>query len=64
MSMFINAREKLYIEVVSSGVRGMIGHFSGATKDIADFSHSLGMQALRNYDMAFGKKKRSTKVKK
>ncbi|GHU01295.1 hypothetical protein FACS1894147_00860 [Spirochaetia bacterium] len=55
--MFISTREKLYIEVVSSGVRGMIGRFSGRTSDIADFAHGLGMRTLRNYDEAFSKPK-------
>jgi hypothetical protein len=64
MSMFISAREKLYIEVVSGGVRGMAGRLSGNVKEVADAAHIIGLQALRNYDFEFGKKKRPVKEKK
>ncbi|GHT54555.1 hypothetical protein FACS1894106_5770 [Spirochaetia bacterium] len=62
--MFISAREKLYIEVVSSGVRGMAGRISGSVREAADVAHIIGLQALKNYDLEFGKKKRPAKVKK
>ena len=55
--MFISARGKLYIEVVSSGVRGIAGRLSGNVREVADVAHIIGLQALRNYDLAFGKKK-------
>ncbi|GHT72126.1 hypothetical protein FACS1894110_26410 [Spirochaetia bacterium] len=62
--MFISAREKLYIEVVSSGVRGMVGRISGSVREVADVAHIIGLQALKNYDLEFGKEKRPAKVKK
>jgi hypothetical protein len=57
MSMFMSKREKLYIEVVSSAIRGWSGRLSGPVREVADIGHTVGMQALRNYDMEFSKPK-------
>ncbi|GHV87379.1 hypothetical protein AGMMS50255_6750 [Spirochaetia bacterium] len=52
-----SVREKLYIDVVSSAVRGWSGRLSGSVSDVADVAHSTAMKALRNYDSIFVKPK-------